>query len=168
MEIEAIKEILKLVNRSSLDEVEIERKDFRIKIKKNSATESVVYSTLPVQQTAAGAPVVAAAPAVQEAPPAPSAEVTAPASAEKEAAPSKTIEIKSPMIGTYYRSANPDVPPFVQVGDTISKGQVLCIIEAMKLFNEIESEIEGTIVKILVDNASPVEYDTPLFLVEPA
>ena len=169
MEIEAIKDILKLINRSNLDEVEIEKKDFRIKVRKNSASESVVYSTIPV-----AAPQVAPMPAVQPVAAAPAeapAKEAAPAKEPAKEAPapsSKTIEVKSPMIGTFYRSANPDSDPFIQVGDTISKGQVLCIIEAMKLFNEIESEVEGKVVKILVDNSSPVEYDTPLFLVEPA
>ena len=167
MEIEAIKEILRLVNRSNLDEVEIEKKDFKIRIRKNSGSESVVYSTIPVQQPVAQIPPVApvAAPPAQEAKapaPEPKKEETAPAES------SKTVTIKSPMIGTFYRSPNPDSPPFVEVGDRISVGQTLCVIEAMKLFNEIDSEINGTIVKVLVDNASPVEYDTPLFLVEPA
>ena len=165
MEIEAIKEILKLVNRSALDEVEIERNDFKIKIKKKATTESVVYSTLPVQQAAPIVPAPAPTPLLEAKP---VKQVVTADSEEKPASPSNTIEVRSPMIGTFYRAANPESAPFVQVGDIISQGQVLCIVEAMKLFNEIESEVEGKIVKILVDNATPVEYDTPLFLVEPA
>ncbi|MBS1545315.1 MAG: acetyl-CoA carboxylase biotin carboxyl carrier protein, partial [Bacteroidetes bacterium] len=97
--------------------------------------------------------------------------VTAPASTPKQEKPAaagkKTLDIKSPMIGTFYRSANPDSPPFISVGDKVTKGQTVCIIEAMKLFNEIESEVSGTVVKAMVENSSPVEYDQVLFVVEP-
>jgi acetyl-CoA carboxylase biotin carboxyl carrier protein len=110
------------------------------------------------------APVAAPAP-VAAAPVAPAPATAAPATAGDE---SKYITVKSPMIGTFYRAAGPDKPIFANVGDEIKPGQVLCIIEAMKLFNEIESEVSGRIVKVLVDNAKPVEYDTPLFLVDPS
>jgi acetyl-CoA carboxylase biotin carboxyl carrier protein len=109
------------------------------------------------------APVASPAPAA--AVPSQATTVAAPVAKEDS---SKLIEIKSPMIGTFYRTPNPDTDPFVSVGDTISAGQTVCIIEAMKLFNEIESEVSGKIVKVLVDNAQPVEYDQPLFMVDPA
>jgi acetyl-CoA carboxylase biotin carboxyl carrier protein len=101
--------------------------------------------------------------------PAPAVEVSpAKASADDDASEGNYDEVKSPMIGTFYRSASPDKPPFVTVGDDVKKGDVLCIIEAMKLFNEIESEVSGKIIKVLIDDSSPAEYDQPLFLIEPA
>lgn len=154
MDIKEIQELIKFVAKSGVSEVSIDRKDFKITIKATGAAPVVVNATVP-----------AAAP-VQQLAPAPAA---APVAAAPAAAPeaSNLITIKSPMIGTFYRSASPDKPSFVNVGDEIGTGKVVCIIEAMKLFNEIESEVSGKIVKILVDNASPVEYDQPLFLVEP-
>lgn len=156
MDIKEIQELIKFVAKSGVSEVSIDRKDFKITIKATGSAPMVVNATVPaaapVQQLAA-APAPVAAPAA--APAAPAAEA------------SNLITIKSPMIGTFYRSSSPDKPSFVNVGDEIGTGKVVCIIEAMKLFNEIESEISGKIVKILVDNASPVEYDQPLFLVEP-
>jgi acetyl-CoA carboxylase biotin carboxyl carrier protein len=98
---------------------------------------------------------------------APQAVTAPPVKAEKPAASSTTLDIKSPMIGTFYRTANPDSPPFVSVGDKITKGQTVCIIEAMKLYNEIEAEVSGTLVKVMIENATPVEYDQVLFIVEP-
>ena len=157
MDIKQIQELIRFVAKSGVNEVAIEQEDFKITIKTNQ-TPTVVHATIPAAapvQAIAAAPQVAAAPA-------PVAEAAAPA-----ADTSKLITIKSPMIGTFYRSASPEKPMFVNVGDEIQSGDVLCIIEAMKLFNEIESEVSGRIVKILVDNASPVEYDQPLFLVEP-
>ncbi|MCF8284232.1 MAG: acetyl-CoA carboxylase biotin carboxyl carrier protein [Sphingobacteriales bacterium] len=154
MDIKEIQELIKFVAKSGVSEVSIDRKDFKITIKAAGNAPMMVTTTVPaaaaVQQLAA-APVAAAAAAA------------APAAAEE----SNLITIKSPMIGTFYRSSSPDKASFVNVGDEIGTGKVVCIIEAMKLFNEIESEISGKIVKILVDNASPVEYDQPLFLVEP-
>ncbi len=154
MDIKQIQDLIRFVSKSGVSEVAIEQKDFKITIKTNQVT-TVVSSNIPAAQ------------------PAPAA-ATAPAAAAPAAAPqpvvadtSHYITIKSPMIGTFYRSASPDKPLFVNVGDEIKVGDVLCIIEAMKLFNEIESEVSGRIVKILSDNASPVEYDQPLFLVEP-
>jgi len=157
MDIKEIQELIKFVAKSGVSEVSIDRKDFKITIKAAGNAPMVVTATVPaaapVQQLAAApAPAPAAAPAA-----------AAPAAAEA----SNLITIKSPMIGTFYRSASPDKPSFVNVGDEVGAGKVVCIIEAMKLFNEIESEVSGRIVKILVDNASPVEYDQPLFLVEP-
>lgn len=155
MDIKEIQELIKFVAKSGVSEVSIDRKDFKITIKAAGNAPMIVNATVPVAaapvQQLSAAPVVAA-PAV---PAAPVAEA------------SNLITIKSPMIGTFYRSASPDKPSFVNVGDEIGTGKVVCIIEAMKLFNEIESEVSGKIVKILVDNATPVEYDQPLFLVEP-
>lgn len=156
MDIKEIQELIKFVAKSGVSEVSIDRKDFKITIKAQSNMPMVVNATIPA------APAVQALPAA--APAAPSAAST-PAAPAAEA--SNLITIKSPMIGTFYRSSSPDKPSFVNVGDEVKAGQVVCIIEAMKLFNEIESEISGKIVKVLVDNATPVEYDQPLFLVEP-
>ncbi len=158
MDIKQIQELIKFVSKSGVNEVSIEQEDFKITIKTNQAP-TYVTASIPAALPAAAAPQPAAAPAAA---PAPQAE--APAAPEA----SNLITIKSPMIGTFYRSSSPDKPVFVNVGDEVKAGQVVCIIEAMKLFNEIESEVSGRIVKVLVDNAQPVEYDQPLFLVEPA
>ena len=154
MNLTEIQDLIKFVAKSGVSEVEIEQKDFKICIKsevKGKPEHQVIVQAAPV----AAAPVpVAAAPVAPVA-----------------AAPTEDanyITVKSPMIGTFYRSAGPDKAPFVNVGDTIAKGDTICIIEAMKLFNEIESEVVGKIVKVLVDDASPVEYDQALFIVEPA
>ena len=148
-----IQQLIDFISKSGLDEVNIETTDLKISVKRYGSGVAAV----PAQQ-AAPAPVVqpAAAPVV-----------AAPVPAAPKADTSNYITIKSPMIGTFYRSANPDSPMFVEVGDSVSEGKVVCIIEAMKLFNEIESEVSGRVVKILVENATPVEYDQPLFLVEP-
>ena len=159
MNLQEIQDLIKFVSKSGVSEVEIAQKDFKIIIKaaqKSKGADQPIYV-----QASAPAPVAApvAAPVIAAAAPvAPSAPV---------AEDTKLITIKSPMIGTFYRSAGPDKAPFANVGDTISQGSTICIIEAMKLFNEIESEVSGKIVKVLVDNATPVEYDQPLFLVEP-
>lgn len=151
MELKEIKELIKLVSETGVSEVEIERGDFKLAIKK--IEEKVfVQNTAPAIQPQ----MVIAPPAVVSTPATPATERT-----------NNLITIKSPMIGTFYKSSSPDKPAFINVGDEIVSGKVLCIIEAMKLFNEIESEISGRIVKVLVENASPVEYDQPLFLVEP-
>ncbi len=156
MDIKQIQDLIRFVAKSGVNEVAIEQNDFKITIKTNQA-QTIVNATVPAQQP------VAYAPAEQVAQIAGPAAPTAPAVEDT----SKYITIKSPMIGTFYRSASPDKPMMVNVGDEITTGSVLCIIEAMKLFNEIESEVSGRVVKVLVDNASPVEYDQPLFLVEP-
>ena len=157
MDIKQIQDLIKFVSKSGVNEVSIEEKDFKITIKTNQEP-TYVTATVPTAIPAA---------AVQAAPAAPVANTVA-----TPAAPvsddSKYITVKSPMIGTFYRSPGPDKPVFANVGDEISAGKVLCIIEAMKLFNEIESEVSGKIVKILVDDAQPVEYDQPLFLVDPS
>jgi acetyl-CoA carboxylase biotin carboxyl carrier protein len=166
MDIKQVQELIRFVSKSGVNEVSIEEKDFKITIKTNqpstgsSAPVSVVAPVAPVQPAAATVPAATTASAPQAAPPA----STTPAAADDT---SRYITIKSPMIGTFYRSSSPDKPSFANVGDEIKVGQVICIIEAMKLFNEIESEVSGRVVKVLVENASPVEYDQPLFLVEP-
>lgn len=158
MDIKQIQELIKFVSRSGVNEVAIEQENFKITIKTNQAP---VYVNAALPAAAAPQPVAPSAPVAQ-----PAAETKAPSAPAAEDT-SKYITVKSPMIGTFYRSASPDKPSFVNVGDEISTGKVICIIEAMKLFNEIESEVSGRIVKVLVENASPVEYDQPLFLVEP-
>ena len=156
MNLKEIEALIKLVKKSGVSEVSVDMKDFKITVKTEAHTNNSGHA--PVAITAIPAP-AQAAPPVEAAPPA----------APKPAADdSKLITVRSPMIGTFYRTPSPDKPPFVNVGDDIAAGKVLCIIEAMKLFNEIESEVTGKIVKVLVENASPVEYDQPLFLVEPS
>ena len=163
MEIKEIQNLIKFVAKSGAHEVKLETDDFKITIKANSEGHfsDSITSLQPVQPgvvpTSQLVPVQAEQPSVEK--------------PSKENAKENTdnlITIKSPMIGTFYRKPSPDKPLFVEVGDTIKEGEVLCVIEAMKLFNEIESEVNGKIVKILVDDSSPVEFDQPLFLVEPA
>jgi len=158
MDLKEIQDLIRFVSKSGVTEVELEKDGFKIVIKSDRPAEQMAY----VQQ----APMMMAPP-VQAAPAAVAAAAPAPAPAAAPAAVSAEtgVPIKSPMIGTFYRSAGPDKDVFVKVGDKVEKGQVVCIIEAMKLFNEIESEVSGTILKVLVDNANPVEYDQPLFLV---
>ncbi|HXS36274.1 MAG TPA: acetyl-CoA carboxylase biotin carboxyl carrier protein [Flavipsychrobacter sp.] len=161
MEFKQIQELIKAINKSNISELSIEEGEFKITIKQAQAPETqYVSAQVP-------APMYQMAPQVQQQ--APPAQATAPSAPAQPTATNtdKFITIKSPMIGTFYRSSSPDKPSFVNIGDEIKQGQVLCIIEAMKLFNEIESEMSGKIVKVLVDDASPVEYDQPLFLVEP-
>jgi len=151
-----IEELIKFVAKAGVSEVNLELKDFKITIKNNTQRVDQFIQTAPAPMhvvQAAAAPVAAV----------PTAAVPAPISDD-----SKYVTIKSPMIGTFYRSSGPDKPILINVGDEIKPGQVLCIIEAMKLFNEIESEVSGKIVKVLVDNLKPVEYDTPLFLIDPS
>jgi acetyl-CoA carboxylase biotin carboxyl carrier protein len=164
MDFKQIQELIKMVNKSNIGEVTVELKDFRVTIKQKEDRIQQVL-TAPVQ-TASMMPQNQQAPL--QTPQASSAATPTEAKKEVPSTPSNTITIKSPMIGTFYRKAGPDKPNFAEVGDEINPGKVICIIEAMKLFNEIESEVKGKIVKILVDDASPVEYDQPLFLVEPA
>ena len=154
-----IKNMIDFIAKSGLAEVNIETEEFKIKVKRDTEAQVVTSASA----AAAPSPAQAAAPA-PSADPAPARDPAKPDADDT----SKYVEIKSPMIGTFYRSPKPEDPSFVNVGDTISAGDKVCIVEAMKLFNEIESEISGTIVKVLVDNASPVEYDQPLFLVDPA
>ncbi len=160
-----IEELIRFVSKSGVSEVSLETSDIKITIKNTAVTKiEQVVSTVAAPAMPMAAPVAAApAPAPAAAPAAPAA--PAPATGGDE---SKYITVKSPMIGTFYRTPAPDKPNFANVGDEIAPGKVLCIIEAMKLFNEIESEVKGRIVKVLVENATPVEYDQPLFLVDPA
>ena len=162
MDIKEIQSLIKFVAKSGASEVKLEMEDIKITIRTGSVAptpETTIVQQIPVAQ----APVAAA--------PAPAQEAPAPAAPAKEAAAednSEYITIKSPIIGTFYRKPSPDKPPFVEVGSQIQKGDVLCVIEAMKLFNDIESEVSGKIVKVLVDDSSPVEFDQPLFLVDPS
>lgn len=155
MDLKQIHELIKIVNKSNIGEISIEDKDGKVTIKQKEEA-AVTYTAAPSQAVYAPA---AAAPAA-----APAASTPAPAAAPKA---DNLITIKSPMIGTFYRRSSPDKPLLADVGTDVAAGKVVCIIEAMKLFNEIESEISGTIVKVLVEDASPVEFDQPLFLVEP-
>lgn len=172
MKAKEIQELIDFISNSGLDEVNIETEEFKLKVKKFSDARIKPASPAP----SAPAPVAASSPA-------PAAEASAPqaqlsAGSEGSAAPaasssksdddSKYVTIKSPMIGTFYRSSSPDNPAYVNVGDKVNAGDTVCIVEAMKLFNEIESEVTGTVVKVLIENASPVEYDQPLFLIDPS
>lgn len=162
MDLKEIQNLIKFVANSGVAEVKLEMDDVKITIKttvEGNVTEATYVQQIPVQNALPQAP----AAAQQIAPVAVAAAPEAPAAEE-----AKYITVKSPIIGTFYRRSAPDKPMFVEVGKTIAKGDVLCIIEAMKLFNEIESEVSGKIVKILVDDMSPVEFDQPLFLVDPS
>ena len=153
-----IEELIRFVSKSGVSEVSLEQKDFKITIKNAPREMQVVTAApavMPMAPAPAPAPVAAAAPAAAPAAP-------------KAADESKYHTVKSPMIGTFYRQPSPDKPNFVNVGDEVKPGQVICIIEAMKLFNEIECDVKGRIVKVLVDNSTPIEYDQPLFLVDPS
>ena len=161
MDLKEIQNLIKFVAKSGASEVKLEMDDVKITIRTGSDSDTTFVQQVPAvqmpQQQMAAAPIVeASAPAAAAAPAAPAAE------------DSKYITIKSPIIGTFYRKPAPDKPLFVEVGQTIAEGDVLCVIEAMKLFNEIESEVSGKIVKVLVDDSSPVEFDQPLFLVDPS
>lgn len=160
MDFKQIQELIKMVNKSNIGELTIEQKDFRVTIKQKEDHVTQVVSAAPVQSM----PVHVAAPQPTVGNNAPAVEKPK----QAEAPAGNLVTIKSPMIGTFYRKASPDKPNLADIGSEIAPGSVVCIIEAMKLFNEIESEIKGKIVKVLVEDASPVEYDQPLFLVEPA
>lgn len=162
MDFKQIQELIKMVNKSNIGEVTIEQKDFKVTIKQKEEHVTHMVSAAPVH----AAPVHSAPPAAASQPAAAAPAAEKPKAAEAPAA--NTVTIKSPMIGTFYRKSSPDKPNLVDVGSEVGPGSVVCIIEAMKLFNEIESEVKGRIVKVLVDDASPVEYDQPLFLVEPS
>lgn len=155
MDLKQIHELIKIINKSNIGEISIEDKDGKVTIKQKEEPPVTVAAPVPQVYTTAPQPIAAA--------PAP-----APAAPAAPKAADNLITIKSPMIGTFYRRAAPDKPILAEIGTEIAPGKVVCIIEAMKLFNEIESEVKGTIVKVLVEDASPVEYDQPLFLVEPA
>ena len=164
MDIKDIQNLIKFVAKSGASEVKLEMEDIKITIKTggdSERAETSVYPATHVVTHAAPTALQAHAPA----PAAPVAESAAPAPAAEN---DKYITVKSPIIGTFYRKPSPDKSVFVEVGDTVSPGSVLCVIEAMKLFNEIDSEVSGKIVKVLVDDSSPVEFDQPLFLIDPA
>ena len=170
MELKQIQDLIKFVAKSGVEEVELEKGNFKITIKAKSKSDSAQASAAqPIIYTTPPTALPAAQPSAQQpaAPAAKPAESTGAPASEESAPSGNSIEIVAPMIGTFYRSAGPDKEPFVKVGDRVEKGQVVCIIEAMKLFNEIESDVSGTIVKVLADDSSPVEYDQPLFVVEP-
>jgi len=158
-----IQDLIRLINKSNLSEFKMKNGDFEIAIK----TDKLVKSQK-IQQIQTPAPIVAAPVATPPPAPAPAA-TPAPA---KETAPAEStsnyLEVKSPIVGTFYRSSGPDKPPYAKIGDTIKAGDVVCIVEAMKLFNEIESEVSGKIVEVLVEDAQPVQYDQVLFLVDPS
>ena len=161
MKTSEIRDLIDFISKSGLNEVNIETKELKLSIKREpdqkvfKSSPIVTQTALPLStQPIVTSPALTSQNNKSETPPA-------------AAASTRTLEIRSPMIGTFYRSGNPDTPPFVSVGDKVTKGQGVCIIEAMKLFNEIESEVSGTIVRVMVENASPVEYDQVLFLVEP-
>ena len=157
MKTKEIRDLIDFIAQTGLNEVNIETEELKISVKRQADV-----ATRFVESAAPSTPVQSTAPAPSSAP------ASAPAPAQKPADDSsKYIEVKSPMIGTFYRSSGPETPPFVSVGDKVEKGQTVCIIEAMKLFNEIESEVSGTVVKIPLENATPVEYDQVLFVVEP-
>ena len=160
MDFKQIQELIKMINKSNIGELTVEQKDFRITIKQKEEQITQVVSapmqTMPVQtQPVQSFSTPQTTPAAEKAKP------------QADSNAGNFVTIKSPMIGTFYRRSGPDKPAFAEVGDEVTVGKVVCIIEAMKLFNEIESEISGKIVKVLVEDASPVEYDQPLFLVEP-
>lgn len=154
MKTKEIRDLIDFISQSGLNEVNIETEELKLSVKRSPdvASTAMVEHTLAPQT-----------PAVQISQPADTKSTD-----EATSAASNYVEVKSPMIGTFYRATNPETDPFVSVGDSIEAGQTVCIVEAMKLFNEIDSDISGTVVKILIDDASPVEYDQPLFLVDPS
>lgn len=162
MDFKQIQELIKMINKSNIGELTIEQKDFRVTIRQKEEQVTQVVAA------PASAPVYAPPPATATAPTTSAASTPAEKAKPAEASGGNLITIKSPMIGTFYRKASPDKPNLVDVGSDITPGKVVCIIEAMKLFNEIEAEVKGKVVKVLVEDASPVEYDQPLFLIEPA
>ncbi len=160
MDTREIQKLIDFISKSDLNEVSIETSELKLQIKRN-VSNAIQYLNTPIVETQVHLPRhenLSSAEIPSQAP------IVAPVISNS----SKLVEIKSPMIGTFYRSAGPDKPNFIEVGDEVASGKVICIIEAMKLFNEIESEISGKIVKILVEDATPVEYDQPLFLVDPS
>ena len=173
MDLQEIQNLIKFVSKAGVTEVEIEKKDFKITIKSDgpkSKGKQVVESIIPQQVVMPQATMQVAAPvampATPAAAPAPVSQATTPDTKAEEN--SNYIEIKSPMIGTFYRSPSPDKPPFIEVGDSVKAGTTVCVVEAMKLFNEIDAEVSGKIIKVLVDDNSPIEFDQPLFLIDPS
>ena len=159
MKAKEIQDLINFISDTGLEEVNIETEQLKLKVKRS--TNAQVTAAAPV-----AAPVSVPVPAPIT--PVPATQAAPPAAGDAPADQGNFVTIKSPMIGTFYRSANPETPPYVNVGDTVSAGKTVCIVEAMKLFNEIESEVSGKIVEVLVENAQPVEFDQPLFLVDPS
>jgi len=162
MDLKLVKNLLKLIADSDVDEVSIEEGDFKIRVKKTAEGEHTAPSQVPVQYT------LPSTPQPQAAPQQPQQQAAAEPTGGKEEEKEEEVEgdiVKSPIVGTFYRAPSPDADPFVEVGQSVDKGQTLCIVEAMKIMNEIESEYSGTVKKILVENAEPVEYDQPLFII---
>ena len=172
MDLKQIQDLIKFVAKTGVHEVKLERDDFKITIKTASEEkdrgEQKIYSHMVPQPLQQAMPQAQAAPAPAPTAPDPDPAKNTEASKNEAGDDSKYESIKAPMIGTFYRAAGPGKDPFIKVGDTVSKGDVVCIVEAMKLFNEIESEVSGKVIKVLVDDAAPVEYDQPLFLVDPS
>jgi len=164
MDFKQIQELIRLVNKSNIGELIVEEKGFSITIKQKQEPAQHIIAA-PAASSPVMMPVAHTVTQAQQSAPAGQAQDK---QKPQDSAPANTITIKSPMIGTFYRSPSPGKPPFVEIGSDIEPGKPVCIIEAMKLFNEIESEVKGRIIKIMVDDASPVEYDQPLFLVEPS
>jgi acetyl-CoA carboxylase biotin carboxyl carrier protein len=167
MNLKEVEELIRFVSKANISEVELETKEVKLIIKtgkgnseQHAETHFIATNQAPPVTAVSAAPVIKTAPVQHSVPETPRAEA-------KGKDESQYVTIKSPMIGTFYRSPSPDKPPLLNIGDKLEKGKVICIIEAMKLFNEIESEVSGTVVKVLVTDASPVEFDQPLFLVEP-
>lgn len=173
LDFKQIQELIKLVNKTNMSEVRLEQDNFKLMIrgekfaKDKSQPNTIIAPPIQTIQSPV-APTLVAEEISQNQATKSGESKGSPDAAKAEDAQDNLVQIKSPMIGTFYRSSAPEKPPYVKVGDSIEKGSVLCMVEAMKLFNEIEAEISGTIVKVLVENASPVEYDTPLFLVDPS
>ncbi len=155
MKVKEIQDLINFISETGLEEVNIETDELKLKVKRSTNTQ-VIATSAPLANPIA-APVQSPVP-----------QVTPPAESDTNPDQRNLLTIKSPMIGTFYRSVNPETPPFVNVGDTVSAGKTVCIVEAMKLFNEIESEVTGKIVEVLVEDAQPVEFDQPLFLVDPS
>ncbi|MBP7808256.1 MAG: acetyl-CoA carboxylase biotin carboxyl carrier protein [Bacteroidia bacterium] len=166
MKLNEIQDLIKFVSKSGVNEVELETKEIKIVIKTGKSNGPVMYQAAPTQMITTPTHVVSNAPVSNPTPVTETKATSTPTSNGVDE--SKYLTIKSPMIGTFYRSPGPDKSVFVNVGDDVTAGKTVCIIEAMKLFNEIESDIKGKIVKVLVNDATPVEYDQPLFLVDPS
>ncbi|MEO6039249.1 MAG: acetyl-CoA carboxylase biotin carboxyl carrier protein [Saprospiraceae bacterium] len=164
MDFSQIQELIRMVSKHKLSEFSLKEGDFKLIIRNQSGQEGAAPTVVHTVAAAPAAPSSAPTPPPALAPKADTPATAAPASDEN----ARYVSIKSPMVGTFYRSGGPDKPPFLKVGDEVQKGQTVCIIEAMKLFNEIESDLTGKVVKILVEDSTPVEYDQPLFLLDPS
>jgi acetyl-CoA carboxylase biotin carboxyl carrier protein len=163
MDLKEIQELIRMMSKSGLAELKLKNGDFELVLRSESTKEKVIMQSMQAPMVSMPAPMAAPVSTAGDKKSTVGTEVT---SDSKPVA--SYLEIKSPMVGTFYRSASPDKPPYIKVGDTVSSGQPVCMVEAMKLFNEIESEISGTVIKIMVEDAAPVEYDQVLFLIEPA